>query len=92
MRRSNGTGFVLSAGLIWILFVIGIVLWAGAVLVPYTIETWAAWAGHAVTIEWWKGIIIGLIGGIITRTGIIYIAVVCALITWAFELCNFTGF
>ena len=91
MRRSNGTGLVVSAGLIWVLFVIGIVLWAGAVLVPYTIETWAGWLGYAVTIEWWKGIILGLIGGIITRTGIIYIAVVCALITYAFELCNFTG-
>lgn len=92
MRRSNGTGIVVTGGFIWLIVVILLVLWAGAVLIPYTVETWAGWLGHSVFIEWWKGIIIGIIGGIITRTGIMYIAIVCALITWAFELCNFTGF
>lgn len=92
MRRSNGSGFIVSAGMIWIAFIIAVVLWAGAVLVPYTVETWAMWLGHPITIEWWKGMIIGFIGGLITRTGIVYIAIVCALVTWAFELCNFTGF
>lgn len=95
MRNKHSADAAITAavvGLAWVVFVIGIVLLAGAVLVPYTVETWAAWLGHTVVIQWWKGIIIGVIGGIITRTGIVYIAITCALITWLMQLCGFTGF
>ena len=83
-------GSVLS--IVWLLIVVAILAWCSAVLIPYTVESWAGWLGHAVKIAWWQGLIVGLIAGMVTRTGIVYLSIVCALITWAFEICGFTGF
>ena len=84
------TAFFLTAG--WLIVSWCFILACGAVLIPYTIETWAAWFGHAVVIEWWKGLLIGIIVGVILRTGMVYLAVTTALITWLLALCGFTGF
>lgn len=70
----------------------GFVVVCGAWLIPYSVETWAAWLGHTVVIEWWKGLLIGLIAGILLRRGILWVAVTSALITWLVALCGFTGF
>lgn len=84
------SAFILTAG--WLIISWGFILACGAWLIPYSIETWAAWIGHSVVIEWWKGLMIGIIVGIILRRGIIWLAVSSALITWLFAFCGFTGF
>lgn len=70
----------------------GFVFVCGAWLIPYSVETWAAWLGHTVVIQWWKGLLIGFIAGILLRRGILWVAVTSALITWLVALCGFTGF
>ena len=70
----------------------GFVFLCGALLIPYSVETWAGWLGHAVEIQWWKGLLIGIIAGIILHRGILWVAVTSALITWLVALCGFTGF
>lgn len=94
MRRRNAdaavTAFLLTAG--WLIISWGFILACGTLLIPYSIETWAGWIGHAVVIEWWKGLLIGIIVGIILRTGMVWLAVSSAVITWLFMFCGFTGF
>lgn len=84
------SAFILTAG--WLIISWGFILACGVLLIPYTIETWAAWLGHAVVIEWWKGLLIGIVVGVVLRTGMVYFAVSTALITWLFAFFGFTGF
>jgi len=84
------TAFILVA--IKLIVMWGFIIACGAIFIPYAIETWAAWLGHAVAIQWWKGLLIGIVLGIITRRGIIWIAVSSAVITWLVGFCGFTGF
>lgn len=84
------TAFILV--MLRLIFVWGGILLCGAVFIPYTIETWAAWLGHVVVIEWWKGLLIGFVAGFILRQGIIWLAISTALVTWVFAFFGFTGF
>lgn len=95
MALSNKGAAILGGSVIsivWLLVVIGIIAWCSAVLIPYTVESWTGWLGYVVKIDWWQGLVVGLIAGLVTRSGIVYLSIVCALITYAFEICNFTGF
>lgn len=84
------TGVVLV--LLRLILVWGGILLCGAVLIPYTVETWFAWFGHCIVVEWWKGLLIGIIVGFILRRGVIWLAVSTALVTWVFAFFGFTGF
>lgn len=44
--------------------VLGISFAIGAVLWPYTINTWLVYAGKPASIEWWMGGLIGLVPGL----------------------------
>lgn len=93
--RHRSSDAAVTAGAIFFLriFIIwGFIIACGALLIPYSIETWAIWLGHSVVIEWWKGLMIGIIVGIILRRGIIWLAISTALVTWAFSFFGFTGF
>ncbi|MNI82963.1 hypothetical protein D3C73_1397270 [compost metagenome] len=93
-RRNNNADAAVTAVVLFgfkLLWMYGLIILSGIFLVPYVIETWAAWFGHAITIEWWKGLLIGLVAGIITGRGIVWFGVMAALVTWLVALCGFTG-
>lgn len=93
MRNRNADAAVTAVVLVGLklLWMYGLIIISGIVLVPYVIETWAAWFHHPVVIEWWKGLVIGILAGIITGRGIVWFGISAALVTWIFALCGFVG-
>lgn len=55
-------GFAIAGGMgfIWLFFV-ALAFIIGAILWPYTINSWLVYAGKPPCIEWWHGGLIGLV-------------------------------
>lgn len=81
-----------SVFLLYVVAVISIAAICAVVFVPYVIETWGAWMGYHLVIEWWKGILIYVAFGLLTRYASIYTVSAAALITWVFAASGFVGF
>jgi len=64
----------------WIAFAMGVAI--AALLVPYTLNTWLAFAGKETQVTWWMGALVGLIPIPSWRLIIIFSAV----ITWIASL------
>lgn len=50
-------------GILWVI-IIAIAFTIGALLWPYTINSWLVYAGKEPVIEWWMGGLMGLVPGI----------------------------
>ena len=73
LREQAIVGGIASVGILAIVF--GSLL-IGAILWPYSIETWAAYFGKVVSIPWYAGCILGII------PGLGQLSIPAALVTW----------
>lgn len=75
MSIKGGCAIAGGLGFLW-LIIIGVLFAIGAILWPYTINSWLIYAGKDPYIEWWMGGLLGL-APIFGQT-----AIAAAIITW----------
>lgn len=55
---------LLGGGTLILTILVGIAFTVGALLWPYTINTWLIYSGRPPAIEWWMGGLMGLVPGL----------------------------
>jgi len=64
MSSINRIVFLCGGMGVWLAVVVGIAFGIGAVLWPYTINTWLVYNGQEPILEWWMGGLMGLVPGL----------------------------